>query len=62
MTINLPIIFDQNGRLELLKIELQDIKISKFSGGPCSQIDLLKSQFSDVLRLDSLVNRKDLPS
>ena len=33
MTINLPIIFDENYCLGLLKMVFQAIKISKFSGG-----------------------------
>ena len=62
MTIDLPIIFEGNCHLELLDMVFQDIKISKFSRGACPQTILVKSRFSEVVRLYSLLIRRDLPS
>ena len=62
MTITLQIVFDRNDRLRELEIVFQDIKISKFSQEACPQNSLVKSRFSEVLRLDSLLIRRGLPS
>ena len=63
MMINFPIRFDENCRLGFLEMVLQDIKISKFSRGACPlPPPPVKSRFTKVLRLDSLLIRRDLPT